>query len=113
MRLASLMAARAAFESFAGEGAGGAVDVAAGAAEVEAWAGAEAAPPDRRACCAFLTEGGGVRQRLTLHCAPKRYKTLPAIREGAMVPSGSSNAIMRDELELGWNSEGQRTQEGS
>ena len=58
-------------------------------------------------------EGGGCRQRLTMTRAPKQKRCLAAIREGAMEPSGSSNAKTREEEEPGWNRRGARTHEGS
>ena len=58
-------------------------------------------------------EGGGCRQRLTVMRAPKQKRCLAAIREGALVLSGSSNAKTREEEEPGWNRRGARTHEGS
>ena len=45
--------------------------------------------------------------------APKQKRCLAAIREGVMVPSGSSNAKTRDDDEPGWNRQGAQTQEGN
>ena len=58
-------------------------------------------------------EGGGLCYCTTWHCAPKVYTLCAQIREGARDPSGSLNAMTRDDCEPGWKREGQCTQEGS
>ena len=58
-------------------------------------------------------EGGGCRQRLTVTWAPKQKKCLAAMREGAMVPSGSSNVMTSEDDDPGWNRRGGLTHEGN
>ena len=58
-------------------------------------------------------EGGGYHQRLTMAWALKQKRCRAAIREGAMVLSGSSNAKTNDNDEPGWNRRGAQTQEGN
>jgi len=57
----------------------------------------------------FAGEGGGCFQALTWHWAPKMYMLCAQIREGAIVPSGSSKVRTRELLKPRVKREGRRT----
>ena len=58
-------------------------------------------------------EGGGCHQCLTVMQALKQKKCLVVMREGAMVPSRSSNMMTNDSDDLGWNRQRGLTHEGN
>ena len=81
------------------------------------WAEASDQTPQRSFASFFTTclagEGGGCFQALTWHWALKVYTLCARIREGAIIPSGSSKARTRELLKPGVKRDGQRTQDGS
>ena len=91
---------------------GGAAAVAGGVAEIQVVAKATAGACQVTAAPGHL-EGGGCHQCLTVTWALKQKKCLAAMREGAMVLSGSSNVMTNDGDDLGWNRHRGLTHEGN